>query len=218
MRLDREKVMRSNGFLNFHPDILNRHRGFEALSQQRAEEALGHLKRAARFADKASQAVIAELYFKGEGVPQDRALGYAWMDLAAERGWQGFLALREHYWAQLDDSERKRAIEVGQGVYAEYEDAVAKPRLEAQLRRGRREMTGSRIGSPGALKIIYGDDVIGVRVRLDERGLGSSSVPGHLYYADEFWLPEAYWEWQAQVWDRPLRGLVDVLPLQRAEP
>lgn len=215
MRMDREKVLGSSGFLHHHPDILSRHRGFEALGRGRPQEALGHFRRAARFADKASQAVIAEMYFKGEGVSQDRALGYAWMDLAAERGWQGFLVLREHYWAQLDEQERERAIEVGQAIYSEYEDAVAQPRLETLLRRGRRT-TGSRIGGATPTKIIFGDDVVGVRHMVSETGwlhLGSG-VSGRLYYEDKYWQPEVYWEWQAEVWDRPIKGLVDVLPLE----
>src|SRR3546814_9279963 len=70
--------------------------------------------------------MVAEMLWNGDGVERDRALAYAWMDLAAERGYAGFLGLRERYWSALDEAGRARALEAGQEVYAHYGDAAAR--------------------------------------------------------------------------------------------
>src|SRR5690606_37356868 len=101
----------------------------------------------------ASQAMVGEMLWKGQGTPVDRPLAYAWMDLAAERGYRGFLGFRERYWEQLDEVEREQAVSQGQAVYARYGDAVAQPRIAAVLRRARSQVTGSRTGFVGSLKI-----------------------------------------------------------------
>ena len=95
-------VISSESFLAAHPDLNNRHRGMQAYEAGRYPEAMSYFRRGARYADKASQAMVAEMLWKGEGGPRDPALAYAWMDLAAERGYPGFTVMRERYWAQLD--------------------------------------------------------------------------------------------------------------------
>src|SRR3546814_6772152 len=99
--------------------------------------------------------MIAEMHWRGLGVPQDRELGYAWMDLAAERMYPNFVIKRERYWQLLDADQRSNAIERGQQLLAEYGDDAAKPRLAKVLRQARRETTGSHAGFVGGgLKII----------------------------------------------------------------
>lgn len=146
-----DSLMVTAGFLSYHPDLRLRLEGIEALEDKQPEEAFKWFQRAAFYADKPSQGMVAEMLWTGQGVAKDPGLAYAWMDLAAERGYRGFLLLRERYWNQLDPAERERAIEHGQALYARYGDAAARPRLAAQLRRGRREMTGSRTGFTGNL-------------------------------------------------------------------
>ncbi|MCG6117995.1 MAG: hypothetical protein MEQ07_07350 [Aquimonas sp.] len=202
-------------YLASHPDQHHRSLGLTALEQQQPRAALRHFLRAARHADKASQAVIAEMYFHGQGVPQDRARGYAWMDLAAERGYLGFAALREQYWRQLGDIEQARALDIGRQLYAEYEDDVAKPRLEALLRQGRRDRTGSRVGYVGSLRILDAQDQIGMRLRLVQ-GSSGPSFGGDAYHAAELWEPSKYWAAQDRLWNRPVQSLVEILPLRAA--
>src|SRR3546814_12709301 len=96
--------------------------------------------------------MVAERLWDGDGGERDRALAYAGMDLAAERGYAGFLGLRERYWSALDEAERARALEAGQEVYAHYGDAASKPRIAIARRRGRREMPGSRPGMVARLQ------------------------------------------------------------------
>ena len=78
-------ILRSE-FLRAHPDLEYRLKGMEALQRGRNEEAFRHFQRAARYADKASQAMVAEALWEGRGVAADRAQGYVWMDMAAELG------------------------------------------------------------------------------------------------------------------------------------
>jgi hypothetical protein len=99
-----------------------------------------------------------------EGLPgtaPDPALAYAWADLAAERGYPEFLGVRERVWAPLDESQRQRALELGASLYAQYGDAVAKPRLERLLRSGLARKTGTHTGSRvGALAVVRVDSAV----------------------------------------------------------
>lgn len=197
------RVLNSEGFLSLHPDLRWRSAGVAAFERGRMTEAMHNFRDAARYADKPSQAMVAELLWSGNGVARDRPLAYAWMDLAAERGYPHFLALRETYWRQLDAAERTRAIEVGQAVYAEFGDAVAKPRIERKLRQGRRTTTGSRVGSVGRLEVLVpGPGGLPIR------------IAGDKYYDQRFWQPELYFDWQDTIWSAPPRGRVEVGPLQ----
>lgn len=203
---DAMAVMQSEGFLSGHPDINFRRKGLEAFEDGYLGDAAMYFERSALHADKASQAMLAEMHWNGIGVPQDRALGYAWMDLAAERHYPTFLSLRESYWSQLDPAEQERAIEVGTPLYAKYGDDVAKPRLEQKLRRAMRQVTGSRAGYRGALTIVLpGPGGISLKIRGDD------------FYSDTYWKPDHYWSWTDEVWSAPPSGRVDVGELERVQ-
>ena len=192
-------AMVRGGFLDWHPDMRFRLRGMEALDRRDDEAAFKDFQRAAYYADKASQAMVAEMLWNGRGPAPDRPLAYAWMDLAAERGYIVFLALRERYWNALDGDERARAIDAGQAVYARYGDAVAKPRIAAQLSRGRSQITGSRTGFVGNLSI-----------SVPGPGNTSLSIDPEVYYAAQFWNPRKYQQWQDAMWRDPRIGRVTV--------
>lgn len=194
------RLWESEAFLRHHPDIRQRKLGFWYQQQGDAERSRLAFEEAARHADKPSQAILAEWYFEGGQLPRDRARAYAWMDLAAERGYPLFVAKREHYWAALDADERQRALEIGRDLYVEYGDSVAKVRMERLLRRGLSSMTGSRVGFVGALEVLLPID--GVLV----------SMPGSLYYRDEFWRPQQYFEWFDALHAEPPHGVVEVGP------
>lgn len=188
----------SEGFLRYHPDLRWRKVGLERYEAGRPDKAFDAFVRSSRYADKGSQAMVAEMYWNGDGTSIDRARAYAWMDLAAERGYKDFTAIREHYWSSLDERERERALSVGKDIYAEYGDDVAKPRLERKIDQGRRQTTGSRTGFKGALTVLLPGN--GNWIRLD----------GEQFYNDKFWQPERYFEWQDQLWREPYRGRVEV--------
>src|SRR5690606_25562983 len=131
----------TDGFLSAHPDLRWRREGIQAYEDGDHDAALSFFQRAARYADKPSQAMVAGMYSAGNGTAVDRTIAYAWMDLAAERLYPDFVVFRERYWNGLDEAERAAAVLRGQAIYAEYGDAVAKPRLETVLRRERRGIT-----------------------------------------------------------------------------
>lgn len=201
-------ILDSEGFLAAHPDLQNRGRGWAAYNSGAHAEAMTWFRRAARYADKPSQGMIAEMYWKGEGVPRDPVLAYIWMDLAAERGYEGFVIIRERYWTALDSAQRAEAVRQGQAVYAQFGDEVAKPRIASVLRRARNRMTGSRVGMVGNL-----------RIEIPGPGGVPHTIDGSHYYAEKFWDPETYQAWQDAIWTKPRVGRVDigdVEPLRRA--
>lgn len=196
------KVWESEAFLRHHPDIKHRKLGFWYQQQGDQARSLAAFEEAARHADKAAQAIIAEWHFEGTQLARDLPRAYAWMDLAAERGYPVFLAKREQYWSALDLAQRDEALVIGRQLYAEFGDAVAKPRMERALRIGRMGMTGSRVASPSALTVLLPVD-------------GSwLAVPGSIYYRNEFWRPREYFEWFDDLHRDPPHGVVEVGPVQ----
>ncbi|HEV8695351.1 MAG TPA: hypothetical protein VGQ93_14385, partial [Lysobacter sp.] len=122
-------VMSDFVYLRYHPDQRYRGLGIEAYAQKDYASAMEYFKQAALYADKASQAFIASMYWEGRGVQRDPAVAYAWIDLAGERKSPALLAYREQYWSQLDETERARAVAIGIDLYADYGDDVAQHRL-----------------------------------------------------------------------------------------
>lgn len=202
-------IVRSEGFLLAHPDQRFRILGMQARRKGHHEQARIYFRRAARFGDKLSQGALGEMYWRGEGGERDRALAYAWMDLAAERGARLLLAHRERYWSALEPDERARAVREGAALYAEFGDAVAKPRLEKLLGSGRRNVTGSRAGWVGPLSICIAPT----------QGKCAATVTGDQYYADRYWRPAQYWAWQDRLILTPEpRGDVQVGPIDVVRP
>lgn len=192
------------GFLEGHPDLKWRRQAILDKDAGRADDAFVHFQRAARYADKPSAAMVAEMYWTGDGVAQDRALGYVWMDLAAERMWRPFLAKREAYWTALTAEERTRALAIGAPIYDEYGDAVAKERKEKAMNRAKRQMTGSRVGFVGALTIEIPGAAGNIRIRGDQ------------FYSPTFWNADRYWAWQEDTWKEARPGVVSVGPVSDA--
>ena len=199
-----DPLMITAGFLTHHPDMQYRIWGLEAYNKKHYEDAMRLFRRASFYADKPSQGMVAEMLWNGQGAAQNRALAYAWMDLAAERGYAGFLGLRERYWNALNEDERRRAVEEGQAVYAQFGDAAAKPRYESQLRRGRMKVTGSRTGYTGNLQIIVPGPA------------GDQTIEGSKFYDPRFWDADKYWAYTDQVWGRPRIGRVTVGEMEQA--
>lgn len=200
------EIVQSSVFLHYHPDLRHRRDGFLALERGAFDLALRYFTRAAYFGDKAAQAMVAQMYRDGTGVVQDRSLAYAWMDLAAERGYPVFVAYRERFWGDLSAAERERAVEVGGTVYSEYGDKVAKPRMEHMLRKGRMDFTGSRVGYVP----------FGLEVKVVSPTGGWMTIPDDKAYEKRFWHASDYFEWQDAVFRRPVRGAVEVGPIEQA--
>ncbi len=197
--------LRASGFLESHPDIRYRLLGLEEYRQNNLADALRFFKRAAFYSDKPSQGMVAEMYWTGQGTEQDRTLAYAWMDLAAERGYEGFLGLRERYWKALSEEERTRALSEGETIYATYGDAAAQPRLATVLRRERKKLTGSRTGFAGSLKIYVPGPT------------EFEQIDGSKFYDERYWDPKQYQAWHDSIWMKPRIGKVSVGELEQVE-
>ena len=197
--LNDQKVMSSKSFLDAHPDMKYRTEGWFAYEEGRHGDALEHFRHAASYGDKLSQAMLAEMHWNGTGTPVDRALAYAWADLAAERGYEQFVALRERYWRALDKAGRARALSEGRALLDVYGDATARPRMAAHLehvtRRGSRPHKDAEV------------------VVADGRG-GLVRIRGWDYYDEKFWDPARYQAWVDARWAPLPSGTVDVRPLQ----
>ncbi|MFN7213001.1 MAG: sel1 repeat family protein [Lysobacteraceae bacterium] len=194
-------VIASSVFLDGHPDIRYRRYGMAAMRAGAHSDAFRHFQRAARFADKPSQGMVAEMLWEGKGVAQDRPMAYAWMEVAAERDYPAFALFRELYWQEMTAEERARAITLNKPLWAEYGDEVAKPRLEDRMRIARRNVTGSRVGFVGNVSIEVSTPN------------GSRSIDGALVYDDRYWEPRQYWAWQDEDWKRLGEGKVEVGPV-----
>lgn len=208
LRAEEARIVTNPGFLADHPDLNWRKRGLEAFRAGRLSEAREAFLKAARYADKPSQAMLAEMYWQGQGVPRDRPRGYAWADLAAERGWPDLLAKREHYWRELSRAERERAIETGLPLLREYGDDAAKPRIELSLAQARRRITGSRVGHVGNL-------TIRLPANAADPYKSGFDIDGARFYADKYYQPAAYYAWQERTWRERGDGRVDVGPLEQ---
>lgn len=204
---DDPAIVESDSFRVGHPDVRWRQDAIQARERGDLDAAFTRFKRAARYGDKLSQAMVAEMHWTGTGAPHDRALAYAWMDLAAERQNRDFLLKREFYWSRLSATERERALELGIDVYAQFGDAVAKPRQARAMARVKGGITGSRVGWTGFMKSIP--------YRQAAEGLPLDST---VFFADRYWDEARYWDWQDEWLRQGTRGVVDVLPLQSDEP
>ena len=221
-------IVQSSVFAQAHPDLRFRLSAINNLEEGRQTEAWSDLKHAARFGDKASQAMIAEALWLGSlGQGKDRELAYAWMDLAAERGYPMLVAKRELYWRALSSAEQTQALQRGEKVYAEFGDAVALPRLAQRLDNGRRQQTGSRLGAKVGTNVYLADgskmelDILHRFNNLRSRPLPMNGGRKVDLWNDKFWKLDDYMSWKEVELDSALSGrsggIVDVLPL-RAEP
>ena len=223
MTVEQKELFSTEGMQAAHPDFRWRWAALRELDAG-GDVALAQdfLTRAARYADKPAQAMLAELYWTGRGVAPNRALAYAWMDLAAERGYVFFVAHREKYWQALSEAERDQALVLGRALYAEYGDDVAKPRLEKVLKRSGRTATGSRLRHSSFTHVYRAPShnpqgLAGVGTRQGDVVIGTE-LPG--YYDPRLWAPAHYWTWQDQLLthlpESMKKGQVDVGELQEA--
>lgn len=199
-----ELVMTSAGFLSYHPDLRFRLLGLAEYRKGNYAEAMVQFRRAARYADKPSQGMIAEMLWKGQGTAVDRPQAYVWMDLASERAYKMMLVQREKYWAEMTEAERAKALEIGDALHAQYADGAAKPRLDQKIRQGKRKVTGSRTGVTGNLQILIPGPT------------GTRSIDGSTFYDQKFWNTNLYLRMQDADWKEFGDGTVEIGELQSA--
>lgn len=214
-----EQALAEPGVIEHHSDLYFRTLGADAYKAGDKERALEMFTSAARYGDKPSEAMVATMYWNGEGTAVDRPRAYAWMDLAADRGYHDLLIQRELYWNRLSASERDEAIRIGKDVYDKYSDELGRQHLAIELSRVALQATGSHTG-------FVGNGVV-------TRSLGGAgtafvgSVRGYLndnnilqltqYYSNAVWSADDYLHLKDLQWrfKGPLEGNVEVgAPLQ----
>jgi hypothetical protein len=136
----------ANADTDWHPDLAGEFNGMRAYAHGRYVEAMSQFLSAAYYADKLSQLSIGLMYLNGEGVAKDPVTAYAWLDLAAERGFENFVATRDRVKDTLDAAQIQQGDVLRTTLAKTYADAVAKPRLVVQLHQGQMTFTGSRTG------------------------------------------------------------------------
>ncbi len=191
---------------NQHPDVLYRNLGTEAYQDGHKEKALQFFLKAASYADKIAQAMVATMYWNGEGTPVDHPRAYAWMDLAADRGYRDLLIQREIYWSRMSESERQGALEVGRQVYAEYNDKEGLHRLGLFLSRAPAHITGSHAGWKGgnggsffASTSSYGPHAPGLQGLLNNTG--GFYIDNEKLYGPDLWNPKQYAQLNDMQWN-----------------
>lgn len=176
-----------------HPNERHRLYGQKAAATGNWRDAAKAFRMAARYADKYSQHRLSLLYWHGVGVRTDRVEAYVWADLAAERGYPHFLAIREKMWRELTPQQQAEVPKRGREIVDEFADVVAKPRFEHALAQGKRQMTGSRTGFDAGIIISTvgpGNQLFGSMGGVDLKRM----------YDDSRTDPQKYWAFEDKVW------------------
>jgi hypothetical protein len=155
--------------------------------------------------------MLATMYWNGEGTAVDRPRAYAWMDIAAARGYRDLLAQRERYWSALSPAERDVALDVGQQLVEEYGDNRGRRRLQAEfhheLMRGTGSHTGSFEGNSGTTTTSLG--LLGAgHVGGDGYLYDGNATPLSTYYSSAVWSADDYMRMKDLQWE--LQGHVKV--------
>ena len=144
--IQQELVAMNNSSTNGHPDLFGQYTGWRLYADHDYAGAIKYFTMGAYYADKVSQLCLGLIYLNGDGVARDPVKAWAWLNLAAERGYPEFVATRNRAWAGLDAGQRTQAEAEAKTLAATYGDKVAQPRMLAVLRRAASERTGSRTG------------------------------------------------------------------------
>ena len=130
----------------YHPDQFGEFAGMRYYAHHQYKDAMKYFEIGAYYADKLSQLSIGLMYLNGEGVAKDPVTAYAWFSVAAERDYPDFVATRDRTKETLTPDQLEHAAQLRAKLDERYADAVAKPRMEKQLRQGQMQLTGSRTG------------------------------------------------------------------------
>ena len=130
--------------------------GVQAIRDGDYRHALDMYKVAASWAYKPAEYNLGLMYFKGQGVPADRARGAAWMILAAERGNLLYVKARDLMVTALTKPEFQQTDEIWNQLKPTYSDAVALRRAKARWAQVKAATTGSRVGDAASEYLMVG--------------------------------------------------------------
>ncbi|MFT3761746.1 MAG: hypothetical protein QM761_03845 [Pseudoxanthomonas sp.] len=104
---------------------------------------------AAGWGNKAAQGVLGIAYFNGDGAPRDRALGLAWLALAAERQEPQRAGMYLGALADADEAEKAQAARLYRQMRGEYADEVAAARADKRYLREIRALANNPVYGSG---------------------------------------------------------------------
>jgi hypothetical protein len=125
----------------FLPGEFNFCLGGVEMSRGNYRGAIEMLNLAAGWGSKKAQYVLGLTYFRGDSIPVDRALGLAWLALAAERHQPEYMAVLASAWSKSTPAELRRAKTLLATMQPIYADAVAANRAQKRFDRMIRELT-----------------------------------------------------------------------------
>jgi len=128
---------------------------------------------ASYWANKSAQYHVGIMYFTGTGVAADKARGAAWLRIAAEQKNPVAVHALELAYTELTPQQHIEADALWRELDKKYGDKVTLPRARAHFEDEKRNVTGSRLGLVGNIKVRYGG--------LDGDSVGSADD----YYADQ---------------------------------
>lgn len=180
-------------------------RGNRFYEQGDFDAAAGYYRLAARWADKLAQFNLGMLHVNGKGVPRDPLRGWAWIELASERGYPTYEAVADDIWDQLSEDHRKAARAIlEQELEPEFGDEVAVRRTSNAMRRERNSTTsgGSRVGANRVRYVVSRDGTF---------------ESGEQFLRDELWDFEKIIAFETRLYKAMASGSVTVRELELPE-
>ena len=149
------------------------------------------------------------MHWYGVGVAVDRVEAYIWSDLAAERGYPQFLAIRERLWRDLTPDQQAAVAQRGVALYAEFGDPAAKKRFKIALEQSRRQLTGSHTGFNSGVGFISQE-------RLRNMSLSNlhDDIQIAKIHSPSRTDPKRYWQQEDRAWKN---GMVNVGEIENVE-
>lgn len=105
---------------------------------------------------KPAQYNLGLMYSQGDGIKADRALGLAWLALAAERGDKDYSLARDLAYRDMSSEEFARANELWRDLSKDYGDRHALKRARNHWRQVRSAATGSHLGNGAGHGVVGG--------------------------------------------------------------
>lgn len=181
-----------------HPDIINEFIGMHRYAAGDYTGAMKSFLVAASYADKPSQLSIGLMYLNGQGVQKDPVTAWAWLSIAAERGYPRFVSTRDDLWQQLSSGQRQQAKATEQQLYAQYGDPVAQPHMLQALQQSEANMGAGNAGANASMEKFCAQNKAAACADL---------------YAKWFWDPKEYFAGRDAAWKR----IMEPAALQNAD-
>jgi uncharacterized protein len=197
-------------YAQFTPGFEHLQRGISYYDNGNYRRAHEQFSRAAFWADKTAQAQLGRMYSLGQGVNVDLARGWAWTQLAAERGYPQFSSIAATLWQALPPERRNTARAIlEQELAPEYGDSVAVARTHLRMSAERRRATGSRLGANFLPRTIVW-----------RPGSQADQVhfSGDTFYARDLWDFHRVVAFETRLFQAMASGRVEIKALELIEP